>query len=130
MPKINWETYRKLIPDKKIVDDLKSDLEKYKVPYPEDTLTPKIEEQWKALQPEIEKFCAEQDKEIEKATKELNRVKALPKFEDMTMEMFYDFYPDEALDPVNRPTFWPHNPEEQPGYQTPEQKTMKKGGGH
>jgi F-type H+-transporting ATPase subunit d len=31
----------------------------------------------------------------------------------MTMEDFRDAYPNDALDPINRPTFWPHNPEEQ-----------------
>lgn len=46
----------------------------------------------------------------------------------MTMEMFYDLFPKDALDPVNRPTFWPHTPEEQPGYLTSEQKAMKKKG--
>lgn len=48
----------------------------------------------------------------------------------MTMDMFYDIYPKDALDPVNKPTFWPHNPEEQPGYLTAEQKALKKKGGH
>lgn len=41
----------------------------------------------------------------------------------MTMEMYYDMYPNEALDPVNRPTFWPHVPDEQLGYKDPTIKT-------
>lgn len=31
----------------------------------------------------------------------------------MTMEDYRDSFPDEALDPINKPTFWPHTPEEQ-----------------
>lgn len=42
----------------------------------------------------------------------------------MTMETFYDMYPGVAIDPVNRPTFWPHDAEEQPGYRTADQKDM------
>lgn len=62
-----------------------------------------------------------------RAQKELDKIKALPKFEDLTLEMYYDMFPQQAFDPVNRPTFWPHTPEEQPGYKTPEQKAMKEG---
>lgn len=32
------------------------------------------------------------------------------------MEDFREAYPDDALDPINRPTFWPHTPEEQLDY--------------
>lgn len=32
------------------------------------------------------------------------------------MEDFRESYPDVAIDPINKPTFWPHTPEEQPDY--------------
>ncbi len=31
----------------------------------------------------------------------------------MTMDDFKDAFPELALDPINRPTMWPHTPEEQ-----------------
>ncbi|XP_068619371.1 ATP synthase subunit d, mitochondrial-like [Battus philenor] len=130
MPKIDWEAYKKLIPVPGLVDCFKSELEKYCVPYPKDTLTASIDDQWKKLEIDIKQYCQDHDKDIEAANKELKRIRALPKFEDMTMEMFRDIYPDDALDPVNKPSFWPHNPEEQPGYLTAEQKALKKKGGH
>lgn len=34
------------------------------------------------------------------------------------MEDFRDAHPDMALDPINKPTFWPHTPEAQVGYAT------------
>lgn len=47
------------------------------------------------------------------------------------MEMFHDMYPETAMDFVKTPSFWPHNVEEQPGYETAEQKAAKaEGGGH
>lgn len=33
----------------------------------------------------------------------------------MTLEDFKDAHPDLALDPLNRPTIFPHFPEYQPG---------------
>lgn len=44
----------------------------------------------------------------------------------MTMEMYKDLYPDEALDPINRPTFWPHTAEEQLDYKEEEHTKKKK----
>lgn len=38
------------------------------------------------------------------------------------MEMVYDLYPDQALKPVENPTFWPHDDEEQLGYVDPATK--------
>lgn len=35
-------------------------------------------------------------------------------YEQMTMEDFKDAHPDIAIDPVNRPTVWPHRAEFQP----------------
>ncbi|XP_063831107.1 ATP synthase subunit d, mitochondrial-like [Ostrinia nubilalis] len=125
-PKIDWAAYSKMVPVPGLVDKLKTEYEKFQVPYPQDTLSAKVDEQWKALEPEIKKFCAEMQVDIDKATKELSRIRALPKFEEMTMEMYAEMFPDLAIDPVNRPTYWPHTPEEQVGYKPPEQKVEKK----
>lgn len=48
----------------------------------------------------------------------MERLKALLPYESMTLEDFHDAHPDLALDAVNKPTFWPHTPEEQLGYQS------------
>ncbi|CAG4957636.1 unnamed protein product [Colias eurytheme] len=117
LPKIDWKKYEALVPVTGLVEKFKKEYEGFKVPYPEDKLSATIDEQWKALQPEIKAYCDNAQKDIEIATKELEKIKSLPKFEDMTMEMFYDLYPNEALDPVNRPTFWPHDEESQLGYE-------------
>lgn len=42
----------------------------------------------------------------------------------MTMEDFYDAHPDLALDPIKKPTFWPHTPEEQLDYVDPEKQAQ------
>ncbi|CAK1550554.1 unnamed protein product [Leptosia nina] len=125
LPPIDWKKYQSLVPVAGMVEKFQKEYEALKIPYPEDTLSASIDEQWKALQPEIKAYCDERQKEIEAATKELERIKKLPKFEDMTMEIYRDMYPDQALDPVGKPTFWPHDAESQLDY-VPEKKPMKK----
>lgn len=42
-------------------------------------------------------------------------------YDQMTMEDYKEAYPDDSVDPINKPSFWPHNPEEQLGYKSKEQ---------
>lgn len=65
MPTIDWEAYKKFLPESDIVDKFKSELEKFKVPYPNDDVTKQIDEQWKTIEKDIEKFCAGQNKHID-----------------------------------------------------------------
>ncbi|OWR43063.1 H+ transporting ATP synthase subunit d [Danaus plexippus plexippus] len=121
-PKIDWDMYQKIVPVSGLVDNFKTAYQQLKIPYPADCLSTKVDEQWKTLEPEIKKYCDEMQKDIDVAKKELNRLNALPKVEDITLEMYYDLYPNDALDPINRPTMWPHTPEEQLDYKPPEKK--------
>ncbi|KAJ8723922.1 hypothetical protein PYW07_007902 [Mythimna separata] len=121
-PKIDWEQYKKLVPVPGLVEKFQSEYTSFKVPYPADKLTASVDQQWKELQPLIAKFTETNKAHIAAAEKEMARINALPKFEDMTMEMVRDMYPDTALDCVNRPSFWPHTEDEQLGYSDPTTK--------
>ncbi|KYN40741.1 ATP synthase subunit d, mitochondrial, partial [Trachymyrmex septentrionalis] len=61
----------------------------------------------------IEEFITESNQRIAAASKEINRVKNLLPFDEMTMEDFRDAYPDLAIN-VNKPSIWPHTPDVQP----------------
>nr|KAG5685567.1 hypothetical protein BaRGS_010281 [Batillaria attramentaria]KAG5704932.1 hypothetical protein BaRGS_003915 [Batillaria attramentaria] len=61
-------------------------------------------------------FIARRQDEINDAKLLLSKIDSLPKPEEMTLEMFAYYFPDKALDPINRPTFWPHVPSMQPGH--------------
>lgn len=63
-PEINWEQYKKLVQDKSLVDKMQSAYEKFKVPYPSDTLTAQVDKQWEELIPKIKEYCEEQNKII------------------------------------------------------------------
>lgn len=58
-------------------------------------------------------FVTQSNERIKQYEAEVARVKSLIPFDQMTMEDFKDAYPDAALNPLEKPTFWPHDPEEQ-----------------
>lgn len=68
-PKINWEEYQKTVPVAGLVDKLKSAYESFKVPFPVDSMSVKVDEQWRALQPVIKAYCDEQQTVIDRYEK-------------------------------------------------------------
>lgn len=54
--------------------------------------------------------------------KQIEETKAILPYDQMTMEDFKDAHPDIAIDPINKPTFWPHNEEEQLDYVDPDKQ--------
>lgn len=61
----------------------------------------------------IEQFIKDSNVRIETATKNIERIKGLLPFSEMTMEDYRELYPDRAINP-DKPTIWPHIPEVQP----------------
>lgn len=47
-------------------------------------------------------------------TAEIEALKAMLPFDQMTMEDYIDAFPSHGPDFLNRPTFWPHGVEDQP----------------
>ncbi|XP_018340328.1 PREDICTED: ATP synthase subunit d, mitochondrial [Trachymyrmex septentrionalis] len=112
-PKIDWVYYKKIIPIVGLVDKFQKEYEALKVPYPVDKYTSEIEVEEKKVHIKIEEFITESNQRIAAASKEINRVKNLLPFDEMTMEDFRDAYPDLAIN-VNKPSIWPHTPDVQP----------------
>ena len=121
-PKIDWEHYKRLIPIAGLVDKFKQQYEAVKVPYPSDTVTAQVEEQVKQTRSEIDSYKKQSEERIVSYNKEIAHLKSLLPYDQMTMEDYRDAFPEQALDPINRPTYWPHNPEEQVGYKSKEQE--------
>lgn len=119
-PKIDWEHYKKVVPVAGLVDNFQKQYEALKVPYPQDTMTGELEAQVKQIKAEVEAFKKASQERVTNHEKEIGRVKALLPYNQMTMEDYRESYPDLALDPINRPTFWPHTPEEQMGFEEKE----------
>ncbi|CAF4926950.1 unnamed protein product [Pieris macdunnoughi] len=119
-PKINWSQYKAAITVPGMVDNFQKQYEALKIPYPADTYTSQIDSQWAEIQKDIAAFISQSNANIAKYEKEIAETKALLPFDQMTMEDFRDSYPELALDPINKPTFWPHEPEDQIDYVDPE----------
>ncbi|GAB0093223.1 ATP synthase subunit d, mitochondrial [Sergentomyia squamirostris] len=126
-PKIEWARYKSAIPVPGLVDTFQKQYESIKVPYPEDTFTAEVEKQEQEVKREVQEFIRASEERIAKHQKEIAHLKSLIPFDQMTMEDFRDAYPDQALDAINKPTFWPHNPEEQLDYKP---KDGHAAGGH
>ncbi|EFN64332.1 ATP synthase subunit d, mitochondrial [Camponotus floridanus] len=112
-PKIDWVYYKKNIALAGLVDKFQKDYESFAVPYPADKYTSQIEGQEKELHAKIQQFISESNERIDTASKEIERVKGLLPFSEMTMEDFQECYPDDAVN-NDKPTAWPHTPEFQP----------------
>ncbi|CAO1421182.1 unnamed protein product [Diamesa hyperborea] len=115
-PKIDWESYKKSVPVSGMVDNFQKQYDSLKVPYPADTVSAQADSQKQQVQKEIDQFVASSKNRIAEHEKAIAHLKSLLPYDQMTMEDYRDAFPDEALDPINKPTFWPHTPEEQLDY--------------
>ncbi|XP_033215463.1 ATP synthase subunit d, mitochondrial-like [Belonocnema kinseyi] len=122
-PKIDWTHYKKVISVPGMVDSFQKQYESLQIPYPADNYTATVEAQEKEAVVDIEKFIQESNKEIERAKGEITRIQGLLPISEMTMEDFKDSYPEYALDPLNNPTIYPHDPDRQPGSEKEEEKS-------
>jgi len=118
-PKIDWAYYKSRVAVPGLVESFQKSYESLKVPYPADNLTPQVENLRKQVTSEIEQFKKDSKQRIAEHQKDLERIKSLLPYDQMTLEDFRDAHPDLALDPLNKPTFWPHNPEDQLDYVPP-----------
>lgn len=112
-PAIDWARYEKSIAIPGLVQSFKSQYEGTKIAYPADSYSKNVDAQESQVKKEIEDFVKASETRIAAYKKEMDHLKSLLPFDQMTMEDFRDAFPDQALDAINKPTFWPHNPEEQ-----------------
>ena len=113
-PKIDWSFYKSKVALPGLVDSFQKSYESLNIPYPKDNLSASVEDQRKEITNDIAQFKNQSNERIQNHIKELEKIKSLLPYSEMTMEDFADAHPDLALDPINKPTFWPHQPEDQP----------------
>lgn len=125
---INWDHYKHNVreEDIRVVCNFE---ERYKIleaqiPFPvdEEDYTEKIDCIKKEYKQEVAEFQKISGKEVLRLEAEKERIKNMMPFEEMTLEDFRDNWPERALDSINNPTFWPHDPAEQGLPDPPEHK--------
>lgn len=129
-PKIDWEYYKRLIPVQGLVDGFQKQYDALKVPYPKDNFSSQVDSEIEVSKKEIDSYKKGSEDRIQNYEKEICHLKSLLPYDQMTMEDYRDAFPESALDPINKPTFWPHTPEEQVGYKSKEQLEAEKAGHH
>lgn len=115
-PAINWSIYENKVAVPGMVAEFKKQYESLTVPYPKDTYTTAIDELEKKTMAEAVTFESACRKNIEEMKLEQARIAAMMPIEEMNMEEFFDACPDQALDPFDKPTMWPHTDDVQPEY--------------
>ena len=68
---------------------------------------------------EVRRFIAESNQRIKDHEAVLAKWASTLPYEEMTIEEYCEAHPDVGWNP-EKPTFWPHNPEEQLDYVEPE----------
>lgn len=107
-PPIDFALYRSRIGNPALVEQFEKQYKAFTVPFPKEHLTPKIDAEERAAKEEVEGFILESKERIEAHKKELARYEAMIPALHMTMEDYYDYFPEERID-VDNPTFWPHD---------------------
>lgn len=126
-PKIDWSAYKQKIPNAALVDSFQKSYESLKIAYPADNVSGEVDKLRQKVTTKITAFKKESDARIAEHKSEIDRIKALLPYAQMTMEDYAEAHPEDAFDTINRPTFWPHDDDIQPGYVDP---NAKEEGGH
>ncbi|KAJ8958121.1 hypothetical protein NQ318_006050 [Aromia moschata] len=119
-PAIDWAFYKERVPIAGMVDDFQKQYGALTIPFPPDTISSQLDAQEKEIKADVEKFKADSNARIAEYKKQLAHLASLIPYDQMTMEDFRDAYPEQAIDPLNKPSFWPHTPEEQLDYEEKE----------
>lgn len=121
-PKIDWAAYKNKIPNAALVESLQKSYESLNIPYPADTVSAEVDKLRQNVTAQIAELKKDSATRIAEHKAEIERIKAMLPYGQMTMDDFAEAHPDQAFDTINRPTFWPHDDDSQPGYVDPSGK--------
>jgi len=117
LPAIDWSAYKSRIAMPGLVEAFETAYASVTVPYPADPDNVKaaVDAQEQEAAAKTKEHVAKIEEVITNAKKLLANVDSVPAPEVMTQEMYFDYFPTHARNPWDRPTFFPHTHNEQPG---------------
>lgn len=116
IPAINWAVYEGKIPVAGMLENFKKSYGALTIPYPEDKCSAAIDAEETEAMKEAVEFMAVCRAEIAKMDADLKILSTMPPPSEMTIEEFYEAFPQYAIDSFDNPTVWPHTEESQPDY--------------
>jgi len=117
LPSIDWSVYKSKIAMPGLVDSFEKAYNSVTVPYPNDpdNIKASIDAQEAEAAIKTKEVIARYQEAINSAKTTLEHIDSVPPPEEMTQEMYFDYFPDKARNPWDRPTFFPHTADHQPG---------------
>ncbi|NWU04464.1 ATP5H synthase, partial [Urocynchramus pylzowi] len=108
-PAIDWAFYKANVAKAGMVDEFQKKFSALKVPEPVDTQTAKIDAQEKEAAKSTAEYIQASKARITQYEQELQKLKSMIPFEQMTFEDFSEAFPESKLNKEKYP-YWPHKP--------------------
>ncbi|XP_051019217.1 ATP synthase subunit d, mitochondrial-like [Acomys russatus] len=112
-PAIDWAYYKANVAKAGLVGDCEKKCNALKIPVPEDKYTAPVNHEEKEDMKNYAEFVSGSQVRIQEYEKQLEKMKNITPFDQMTVDDLNEVFPETKLDKKKHP-YWPHQPIENP----------------